>query len=367
MKNILSIPTLTSTANKIILLTLLTFGTALLQAQINLVQNPGFTNGTQSWSTTCSIEINPETVYGGTDASNKVSEIDIERCLHQDISIVPGVQYNFSFKAARRQSGTPATVGLTVKITGLQSGTQYVNANKTYTQTSWYYITENFSFIIPADATDTKVRISFTNYKTTGTYGALIDDIFFERDPLFGMLPIQLVQFRGNVQNGYAQVTWIADNRDKDGDYFVIERSAAGQNKFDAIDRVELNAGSNRYAYTDKILLKGIYQYRLKAVNQDGSFTYSKIVSLGGSTNSFSVYPNPAIHTLRYTLHIPAAATINVQIYNLSGSIVLNRRMPLQAGDNTVSLDISSLPKGSFYLKVSDAEGNNHVKAIRKG
>lgn len=367
MKKILSITTRTKTVNKIIALALLVFNAGLLQAQTNLVQNPGFTNGTQSWSTSCSIEINPETVYGGSDATNKVTEIDKERCLYQDIIITPGTQYNFSFKAARRQSGAPATVGLTVKITGRQSGTQYINANKTYTQTSWYYITENFSFTIPSNATDTRIRISFTNYLTGGTYGTLIDDIFFAVDPQSAALPIKLTSFRGTVQNGYAQLSWIANNRDNDGDHFVIERSVAGQNKFDSIDRVELSGISSHYSYTDKSLLKTSYQYRLKAVHQDGSYTYSKIVSIGnGMSSNFNVYPNPAINRVQYTLSVPAATTVNVQVYSLSGAIVMNTRSYLQPGENTVSLDLSSLSAGSFFLKVSDGEGNNHVKTIRK-
>lgn len=367
MKNIVSIPALTNTFKKVIVLTLFITAAGMLHAQTNLVQNPGFTNGAQSWSTNCSIEINPETVYGGSNASNKVSEIDKERCLHQDIIVMPGTQYIFSFKAVRRQSGTPATVGITVRITGRQSGTHYISEHKTYTQTSWNYTTETFSITIPANATDNRVRISFSNYVTSGTYGTLIDDIFFAVDPQAAALPIKLVGFKGTLQNGYAQLSWIASNRDNDGDHFVIERSAAGQNKFDSIDRVELTAGNGHYTYTDNSLLKSSYQYRLKAVHQDGSVFYSKIVLLGNGVNTnFNVYPNPAISRVQYTLNVAAATNVTVQVYSLSGTIVMNTRSYLQSGDNTVSLDISSLPAGSFFLTVLDGEGNKYVKTIRK-
>lgn len=159
-------------------------------AQQNLVTNPGFTNGTNGWATDCSIEINPETVYGGSVSSNPVAEIDIERCFKQEISVSSGAMYNFSYKASRRQGGTPATVGVTVSITGVQTGTQYVIANKTYTNTSWSWTTEHFSFTLPVNSADTRIRISFSNYITTGTYGTLIDDITLSIDAQSAVLPI---------------------------------------------------------------------------------------------------------------------------------------------------------------------------------
>jgi hypothetical protein len=159
-----------------LLTALLLVTSMVVSAQSNLVTNPGFSNGTQGWSTNCTIEINPESVYGGTN-SNPVTEIDIERCLHQEIATSAGAIYDFSFKAGRRQGSTPATVGITVKVIGVPSGVEYINQNRTYTNTSWSLTTESFSFTVPANTTDTRVRIEFTNYVTPGTYGTLVDDI----------------------------------------------------------------------------------------------------------------------------------------------------------------------------------------------
>src|SRR5687767_4468099 len=83
--------------------------------QTNLITNPDFSGGSTGWSTNCTIEINPETVYGGSVSSNRVTEIDTERCLYQDVTITPGTIYTLSYRAARRIGGpTPATVGVNV-------------------------------------------------------------------------------------------------------------------------------------------------------------------------------------------------------------------------------------------------------------
>ena len=144
----------------------------------NLVSNSGFSSGSTSWATNCSIEVNPETAYGGTNSSNYTTEIDVERCFNQDICILPGLTYNFSFKASRRtQAATVAAPGMRLTITGLSTAAQYINFTKTYSNTVFNLQTETYSFTVPPGAADKKVKIAFTNYNNTGTYGVILDDI----------------------------------------------------------------------------------------------------------------------------------------------------------------------------------------------
>lgn len=241
------------TLPKLLTITVLVASFAV-SAQTNLVVNPGFTNGTQGWSTNCSIEINPEHVYGGV-SSNPVSEIDIERCLHQEVATSAGAIYDFSFKAGRRQGSTPATVGITVIVTGVPSGTVYINQNRTYTNTSWALTTENFSFTVPANTTDTRVRIEFSNYLTTGTYGTLIDDISLSINAQSAVLPIRLTNFYANLKNNSALLSWMAQNENNEGSHFIVEKLSK-QNIFDSIGKVAVkNTGA--YSFADKNLLNG--------------------------------------------------------------------------------------------------------------
>src|SRR5690349_5541906 len=62
----------------------------LFMSAQNLTTNSSFNNGSTGWTSSCSVEVNPETTYGGTNASNYVTEIDMERCLDQNICILPG-------------------------------------------------------------------------------------------------------------------------------------------------------------------------------------------------------------------------------------------------------------------------------------
>lgn len=148
-----------------------------LSAQ-NLVTNGGFSSYTTGWSSSCSMEVNPEATYGGPSATNLVTEIDQERCLDQTICVFPGLTYKLTFKATRRMSSpTPATVGITVSVKGVTSNTAYVSQNKTYNNTSWSYTTTTYTFTVPSNSTDRKVTLHINDYNNSTTYGVLLDDI----------------------------------------------------------------------------------------------------------------------------------------------------------------------------------------------
>lgn len=351
---------------KIFTLLLLT-GTVMFSNGVsaqNLITNPGFESGTSGWGTDCSIEIYTENVYGGTSSSNMVTEIDVERCFNQQVAVSAGAIYDFSYKASRRTGGgTPGTVGVNITITGVQSGTEYLNTNKTYSNTTWGFVTESFSFTLPTDAIDSKVNIKFSSYLTTGTYGTIVDDINFNMDPQSSVLPIKLMSFAGQLKNKKAMLTWTASNDDIDGEYFIAER-APSQGGFDSIGVVA--ASGTAYSFTDNRMLSGSNNYRLRIVNR-ASATYSKIISLDNTAASdVQVYPNPATTSIGFKLNSTVKNNVNVIVYSLSGSVVSMKQIQLNAGLNASTLDVTSLRPGSFFLKICDDNGMNYVQEFCK-
>jgi hypothetical protein len=144
------------------------------QAQ-NLITNSSFSNG---WSTNCAIKINPKIVYGGSDATNPVTEIDEERCINQNICIMPGVNYKLTFKAARRiDAQTPATPAISAKIKGMQSNTTYVSQNTIFNSSTWKWVTTTYTFNVPANSNDKNTNLSISDNNNHTTFGVLIDDI----------------------------------------------------------------------------------------------------------------------------------------------------------------------------------------------
>jgi hypothetical protein len=136
---------------------------------------------------------------------------------------------------------------------------------------------------------------------------------------------------------------------------FVIERSNNG-NSFSKIGTVTA-IGSGSYSFVDNNIGNAGPQlyYRIKAVDKDGSTSYSQVVSvqLGTSNVRFSVYPNPVKDQLQIQIQSLAKHTASLKMMDVQGKVVRQQNVYLQAGNNFVSLATSSFAKGSYVLTIT--------------
>ncbi|MHA4809167.1 T9SS type A sorting domain-containing protein [Flavitalea flava] len=181
--------------------------------------------------------------------------------------------------------------------------------------------------------------------------------------------PSLIMGFTGEVNDNNGQLTWIIEN-ETNIKWFVIERSGDGRN-FDSIGMVTgiNNAHHFSYSYTDTRLLSGSNYYRLREVDGDGYFRYSKWISLMNTAVSpkIKVFPNPASAVINYTISSSSADQVTVQIFNLAGVLVAAHQQQLSAGINQESIAISALKSGNYFLKVIDKTGSNqHVQLFAK-
>jgi len=420
----------------------------------NLVTNSNFTGGSSTgWSTDCSIEINPQSTYGGPSSSIYVTEIDNERCMNQQVCILPGLSYTFSFQATRRtQTGSPANPGLQVKVTGTTTNHDYVNNTQAYTNTSWNMVTRTFTISVPSNSTDKKLNIQFSPNNNTTTYGVIVGDIelapassnalsmngpatsavaspnnfslsgapagtsyawsfsgsanhstsasatptaiswssmgtktvsvsvsnsvctmatYSQSITISAILPVQFVSFTGEMKAGDALLTWTTEN-EMNARHFVIERSANGSD-FDSIGVIAAsnNVSVNVYYFTDKDPVNGNNYYRLRNVDLDGKASYSKLVVLANNntvTNGqMKIFPNPAQTVLNVEIAGTTGSEVRIQVFTLSGILMMEKQQSLSAGNNQQSLGITSLKSGHYFLKVINAQGTvQYVQAFVK-
>jgi hypothetical protein len=413
----------------------------------NLVTNSSFSNGTTGWTGSCTVELYPETVYGGSDASNTVTEIDMETCVDQDICIMPGVTYNLTFKGTRRTGGgTASSVGISIKVKGVTSNTTYVTQTKSYNNTSWSWTTQSYSFSVPANSTDRKVNLHITDNNNHATLGVILDDIELHpqtdlaisgvtaatigssysysvnNSPASGItynwsmganastatsssatpstswtaigskslsvsisnsscvvaslsstvlvtsvLPVTFTNFTGIIKENKAALTW-STSHEENNSYFVIERSVNGRN-YDSVGRVQAgSSASNTYAFTENNT-NAISYYRLKQVDISGTYVYSSVITVKntGSNREMTVYPTQATSTIQYVVSNEAAATVMVQVFNITGQPVITTKEVLQQGINIKSLNVSHLATGAYILKMQiPATGVTSVKQFQK-
>jgi len=179
-------------------------------------------------------------------------------------------------------------------------------------------------------------------------------------------LPITLLNFKGERQGNNNILQWsTASEQNNQG--FEIQYSSDGTN-FDRLSFVNSKANNGNsssilnYEYTDTRLLSGNAYYRLKQIDKDGRSSYSNIILLkGDKINAITlsnIYPNPAKNKLNVTLASPANDKINIEIRDLSGKLVMRQASKIMSGNNNLSLEVASLPAGSYFIKVIDNNGS---------
>ena len=174
-------------------------------------------------------------------------------------------------------------------------------------------------------------------------------------------LPVELFTFNALKKDKTVLVNW-KTSREQNSSHFEVERAADG-NKFISIGTVNATGNSNAinsYSFTDQLPLKGNNFYRLKLIDADGSFAYSKIVSLNfNNTGSVVISPNPARDRLH--VQLPAGHTYTMlTITDVSGRQFLKKAVaPATTG---LYLDIEQLPPGVYVLQL----GEERIKFLKQ-
>jgi len=188
-----------------------------------------------------------------------------------------------------------------------------------------------------------------------------------------GPVPVKLFSFTAQKVNNNALLKWITEI-EINSDHFMVQRSDDGIN---FTDRGKVNAQGNSntrtsYSFTDALNSQSaIVYYRLKMVDKDGTYAYSKIVAikLNGSMSEegFSVYPNPFISDIKVMVNVSTDANARIRLIAFDGKEMLNRMVDVQKGENIVVLrDFGAIATGNYILEITTPDGKFVKKMMKK-
>ena len=173
-------------------------------------------------------------------------------------------------------------------------------------------------------------------------------------------LPLSLLAFSAQQKNSDVALTWQTSN-EVNASHFNIQQSTNG-NSFNTVGKVNTQGGGN-YTFTDNVssINASTVFYRLQIVNQDGSFTYSKIVAvfLKARNSQLTIFPNPVKETLYVQLTSTRDEKVSVQIIDMKGRVLQQQEVRVSTGNMSLSFNASKLAKGSYVLII---KGDNSVQ-----
>jgi hypothetical protein len=165
-----------------------------------------------------------------------------------------------------------------------------------------------------------------------------------------GSLPIKLLSFTAQMQNNNQALLQWKTEQAINFSHFVVEHSVDGNN-WKSIVNVNYQALSSNYQFTHAQLVKGMHYYRLKQVDKDGKFEYSKIVQLESKTSlSMSVQPTLVNQQTFVQFNLDKATGIELKVVSITGAIVMTKKLQLDAGVQSIALDCAALADGTYVI-----------------
>ena len=179
------------------------------------------------------------------------------------------------------------------------------------------------------------------------------------------IVPVSLKFFSGIHKSNGTKLSWSTAN-EINAAYFIIQRSADGKT-FTSLDNVAAsgNKSGSNYFYLDASSAVGKVYYRLKIVDKQGSFVYSNVVEITlNSGITFSVYPNPVRSMMSLKVINDKVETVSVKVIDLLGKVLNQQQAQLIAGDNNLTINVSSLASGSYIvvIKGQSEESRHFIK-----
>lgn len=177
-------------------------------------------------------------------------------------------------------------------------------------------------------------------------------------------LPIVLSSFNVSCNSKGAQLVWTTA-WEENNDRFVVEKSMDGIQWIE-IAVIHANNVASNYKFSDTDA--GTAFYRLKQVDKDGTFTYSKILLSNCAVASITLllYPNPVHDIAEMVFQSEKDMNGTVQIFSSNGQLIKNIKVQIQKGLNKIKLNLPELAKGMYVLKLHNGDVQVHQKFIKE-
>ncbi|WP_192579347.1 T9SS type A sorting domain-containing protein [Dyadobacter aurulentus] len=181
-------------------------------------------------------------------------------------------------------------------------------------------------------------------------------------------LPVKLISFQATRQEQQAFLTWSTSD-EINSDYFEVQRSRDGK-VWKALGEVKADGDTRTgrtYTFNDETPDPSQNLYRLKMVDQDGTYAYSRIVNVDFSLSDafVSVYPNP-VSDKTTVRAIGQAAIQQVLFTSVAGKSMKAIESKGVEGD-TKEFDLTSFPSGIYIMNTILKDGtNNSTKILKK-
>ncbi len=179
------------------------------------------------------------------------------------------------------------------------------------------------------------------------------------------LLPVTIVSFTALANGCTANLAWKSESESNSNNY-VIEMSLDGTS-FTPVGTIASKNSSTGATYNfayDK-LSNSVTYFKLKAVDNDGTFTYSQVVAVTGNGSCsgslvVKIWPNPTNDIVNIEGLVNGT---HIVLVNMNGQ----KLAETTNNGSTQTISLSSYPSGVYLLHIQGIDGSvNNIKVVRK-
>jgi hypothetical protein len=171
------------------------------------------------------------------------------------------------------------------------------------------------------------------------------------------LIPVELTSFTASAVGSSVELKWQTAT-EKNNLGFEVQRKSG--NEFVTIGHVRGNGTTTQaqsYAYTDRDLLSGKYTYRLKQVDYNGAYEFSKFIEVEiTAPKTYSLeqnYPNPFNPSTKINFNLAVDSKVMLKVFNLLGEEVRTLvNGNFASGNHNVDFNAANLNNGVYIYKL---------------
>lgn len=187
---------------------------------------------------------------------------------------------------------------------------------------------------------------------------------------VYNLIPVELESFTAEAGGNDVHLTWTTATETNNSGFSVERKKTTDKNWTEAafIEGKGTTTEKSVYTYTDKDVAGGIYSYRLKQVDLDGTVSYSSEIEVNVEIPEdfalYQNYPNPFNPATTIKFALPEASQVTVTVYNQLGEQVEQLTGGiLEAGYHEITWNAMNYASGVYFYRI-EAGNFNDIKKM---
>lgn len=368
-----------------VLLTALFFSTTFSFAQ----PSSTFDSDSESWASVCDGSCSGPTVYWassvgnpgggiyGTDVSTGTWYWRTPAEFNTDLSSYYGCNLTFHLKQNTTSWQFNAEDVIIIRgsdgaricyATSPNPGTTWTAYSVPLTESGWRYNTLSGATVTAADMSSwlsdvnriwIRAEFSGLTYETDW-----IDNVLIDCSSV--ILPVELYSFEAEEQeSNVAQIKWTTLS-ETNCLGFQVEKSVTSGMVYDSIGYLPGHGTTTQahdYVFTDDNLTSPAY-YRLKQMDDDGTITYSNVISIAPSHEgaiTTNIFPNPTSEFAFIESSSKSKYFDAVEFADMYGKVVLRTTDISHTYPVRATVNVKELPTGMYIVTLLSSQGNESL------